>query len=430
MYQSTYAKGGIRMKRKKVVASILAASMLAVMLGGCGSKSSEGGKSSGKEKLTLWMPTFAASDGKITDMDFWNEKMDAFEKENNCEVKVEIVPWDNYEEKYLTGATSDDGPDVGYMYMEMFYDYIDMGALTDIDEYFTDEEKENYLYYDLGNILEGQYALPVVVGNPRILAANMDLLNAAGIDKIPSTWDELVSAYKTIQEKTPDVTAFLQDWGNPHYGSLNEIFWPYFWGAGGEIVDEEGNLTIDSAEGLAATEYLYSLKKDGILTDSCTSCDDVLEPFKNGEAAMVVMASSNALTATNVNWDFQPLIQGPKESKTFVAADSLVMFEKCSNKELAAKLMKYITSAEVMSDFHKRVSEQPPITKDETYAGDERYTELFSDYGDNFVSLPVFKGASSMYDTLYKNLQSMMLGSMSPEDVLKETTEYYNTNLK
>ena len=59
------------MKRKKVVASILAASMLAVMLGGCGSKSSEGGKSSGKEKLTLWMPTFAASDGKITDMDLF-----------------------------------------------------------------------------------------------------------------------------------------------------------------------------------------------------------------------------------------------------------------------------------------------------------------------------------------------------------------------
>ena len=110
--------------------------------------------------------------------------------------------------------------------------------------------------------------------------------------------------------------------------------------------------------------------------------------------------------------------------------DSLVMFEKCENKELAAKLMKYITSADVMSDFHKTVSEQPPITKDETYRGDERFAELFSDYGDNFVSLPVFKGASSLYDTLYKNLQSMMLGEMTPEEVLKQTTEYYNTNLK
>ena len=124
------------------------------------------------------------------------------------------------------------------------------------------------------------------------------------------------------------------------------------------------------------------------------------------------------------------MIEGPEKAQTFVAADSLVMFEKCENKELAAKLMKYITSAEVMSDFHKTVSEQPPITKDETYSGDERFAELFSDYGDNFVSLPVFKGASSLYDTLYKNLQSMMLGEMTPEEVLKQTTEYYNTNLK
>lgn len=65
MYQSTYAKGGIRMKRKKVVASILAASMLAVMLGGCGSKSSEGGKSSGKEKLTLWCRLSQQVTGKL-----------------------------------------------------------------------------------------------------------------------------------------------------------------------------------------------------------------------------------------------------------------------------------------------------------------------------------------------------------------------------
>lgn len=122
------------------------------------------------------------------------------------------------------------------------------------------------------------------------------------------------------------------------------------------------------------------------------------------------------LTATNVNWDFQPLIQGPKESKTFVAADSLVMFEKCSNKELAAKLMKYITSAEVMSDFHKRVSEQPPITKDETYAGDERYTELFSDYGDNFVSLPDIAMEQVLCMIHFEQkLTVYVLGSMSPE---------------
>lgn len=424
------------MKKKRIVALLAVAAMTVGLLGGCGGsgdsdKKSSGGSGSGKkEKLTLWMPTFASADGKVTDEEFWGEKAKAFGEENNCDVSVEIIPWDNYEEKYLTGTTSDDGPDVGYMYMEMFYDYIDMGALVDVDQYFTDEEKENYIYYDLGNLLDGQYALPVVVGNPRILVANMDILKQAGIDKVPESWDELVSTCNAIKEKVPGVAAFMQDWGNPHYGSLNEIYWPYFWSAGGEIVDEDGNLTIDTAEALEATEFLNSLKTDGILPDSSTSNDDVLEPFKNGEAAMIMCASSNALKVEGINWDFTPVLKGPKDSQTFVAADSLVMFEKCENKELAAKLMKYITSADVMSDFHKRVSEQPPVTKDENYSGDERFATLFTDYADNFQSLPVFKGASSMYDTLFKNLQSMMLGQMTPEEVLKDTTDYYNTNLK
>lgn len=416
--------------KKRVIALFAAMTMAVGMLGGCGGSDQGESTAKGKEKITFWFPTFAATDGDITDDEFWNKTMDKFEEENNCEVKVEIIPWDNYEEKYLTGTTSDDGPDVGYMYMEMFYDYIEMKALTDIDQYFTDEEKSKYIYYDLGNILGGQYALPVVVGNPRILVANMDILKEAGVEKIPSTWDELVEACTTIKEKKPDVIPFLQDWGNPHFGSMNSIYWPFFWGAGGEIVDEEGNLTIDTPEGLEATKFLYGLKEQGILPDSTTSCDDVLEPFKNGQAAFTVLGSSDPLHFEGVNWDFQPLLEGPKGAKTFVASDCLVMFEKCKNKDLAAKLMKYVTSAEVMTEFHKEISEQPPITTDETYSGDERYTDLFANYGDHFQSLPVFKGASSMYDTLFKNLQSMMLGEMTPEEVLKETTDYYNTNLK
>lgn len=416
--------------KKRIFAALLVATMAVGMVSGCGSSKSDS-KSDEKTTLNLWMPSFASTDGEVTDKEFWNEKMEQFEKDNDCDVKVTIVPWDSYEDKYLTGTTSNDGPDVGYMYMEMFYDYIDMGALTDVDQYFTDEEKDNYIYYEKGNIKDGQYGLPVVVGNPRILVANMDILKKAGIEKIPSTWDELTAACKAVKENVPDVAPLIQDWGNQHYGSLNEIFWPYFWSAGGKIVDKKGNLTIDSEAGQKAVDYIYSMKQNGYLPDSCTSNADTKESMKNGEVAMAYLASSNALELDgSINWDFQPVVQGPEAAKTFVAADSLVMFEKCKNKELAAKLMKYITSADVMSDFHKRVSEQPPITKDETYSGDERFANLFSDYADNFETLPVFKGASSMYDTLFKNMQSMMLGEMKSSEVLKQTTDYYDSNLK
>ena len=56
------------------------------------------------------------------------------------------------------------------------------------------------------------------------------------------------------------------------------------------------------------------------------------------------------------------------------------MFKKCENKELAAKLIKYVTSKDVMSDFHTRVSEQPLITADDTYTGDERFSDLFTNH--------------------------------------------------
>ena len=82
------------MNKKKVVACLLAATMTAGMLAGCGGSSGSSDSSSssgGKDKLTFWFPTFASADGEVTDEEFWNEKMDAFEKENNCEVNVEKI---------------------------------------------------------------------------------------------------------------------------------------------------------------------------------------------------------------------------------------------------------------------------------------------------------------------------------------------------
>lgn len=148
------------MKKKRLMACLLAGTMAAGMLSGCGGGSSDGGSSDGgsssaSTELNFWFPTYASSDGEYTDEEFWEETLAPFEEENNCTVNVEIVPWDSYEEKYLTGVNSNDGPDVGYLYMEMFYDYIDMGAIVDIGEYFSEDEIANYQYWDLGNIQGG-----------------------------------------------------------------------------------------------------------------------------------------------------------------------------------------------------------------------------------------------------------------------------------
>ena len=53
------------MNKKKVVACLLAATMTAGMLAGCGGSSgssdSSSSSSGGKDKLTFWFPTFASA---------------------------------------------------------------------------------------------------------------------------------------------------------------------------------------------------------------------------------------------------------------------------------------------------------------------------------------------------------------------------------
>ncbi len=55
----------------------------------------------------------------------------------------------------------------------------------------------------------------------------------------------------------------LTSTGKGYFGDLDEIYFPYLWQAGGDIVDADGNLTLDSDAALKAAEFVYSLKTEG-----------------------------------------------------------------------------------------------------------------------------------------------------------------------
>ena len=128
---------------KKAVSALLCVTMVLALAVGCGSSGKKSSGGDDKESLEVWMPPLSENQD---DKEIWNKILEPLRKSTNVKVNVEIIPWGNYEEKYLTGVTSGEGPDVGYMYMEMLGDFIDMGAVESLDDYLTDEEKDNYLY--------------------------------------------------------------------------------------------------------------------------------------------------------------------------------------------------------------------------------------------------------------------------------------------
>ena len=188
---------------------------------GSGAAAAPDGK---KTDLLLWLPPFAAGDDGALDKEFWTETLAPWAAENNVDLTIEITPWGNYEEKYLTGFSSGEGPDVGYMYLEMFNDFIEMGALEPLDAYITDADRENYLYLDKGFIKGKQYTMPFIVGNARILYFNMDILEQAGVTELPATWQDLVDVAVKIKEAgLPGVMPFAGEWADPAIGALNTV---------------------------------------------------------------------------------------------------------------------------------------------------------------------------------------------------------------
>ncbi|MEG0911788.1 MAG: extracellular solute-binding protein, partial [Ruthenibacterium sp.] len=162
-------------------------------------------------------------------------------------------------------------------------------------------------------------------------------------------------------------------------------------------------------------------------TDDCLALagTDIKEKFKVGEIAIASMDAKTGaeLTEAGVNWSFLPSLEN-KNKAIWVASDALIMNNACENKELAASLMKYMTSATVMADFHTKLAGFPPITKDEPYNDNPAFKEMYEKDIASFHTLPIANGAFKVMDTLYKNLQLMMLGDLSPEEAIQKTVDY------
>ena len=413
-----------------ILAALLILAVVPVMAGGGG----QGDSSGRKVPLLLWLPPFAADDGEALDKEFWTKTLAPWAQQNNVDLTIEITPWSNYEEKYLTGFSSGIGPDVGYMYNEMLNDFIDMGTLEKLDSYFSEADKAKYLHFQLGNVKGAQYTVPFVVGNGRVTYFNMDLLAKAGITTLPRTWNDFIQMGLRLKNANlgDGVLPFAQEWVDPSIGGLNTIFYPYLWQAGGEFFDSNGNIALMNNDGaVRAAQFVYDLMYvHGITPRECLAMvgADVSRLFRDGKIAVAVMAASVARQLDSegkVRWNFIPSLED-KRGAVWVAADALMVNAASKQKQLAVSLVKHITSVPIMEAFHREIYNAPPIAVGEAYLDNLRFKDMY-EKSPYLKSLPVAKSAATAGDNLYKNLQRMMNQEISAQQAIQATVDYWRS---
>ena len=422
--------------KKKIVSVLLVAAMAVSMIAGCGSKSDskKSDSKSGEKTLEVWVPPLDDATEKN-----WGDLLKDWEKKNDCKVNLTVIPWDKYEETYTTALNSGEGPDVGYMYNEMFPTYIDAGAVEDMSSYVTDEDKKEYKYLSNGNMMDGQYGWPLVTGVPFVLYYNEDILNALG-EKAPETWDDFA---RICQEATKDTDGdgkvdqygFACGMNTSDIGAmqiLNAYYYSALWQNGGQVYNDDlKSVSFADEAGKEAVTWLKGLtsymNEDFM---SLSWSDAFSNVFGAGKAAFGITRSSQtdgttfAETYPDLNWNFVTSLKN-KDFGTFGATDCLTLMSACEDKDLAMDFIKYVTGSEFMTAYHAKCP-GAALTESEPYVGDEKMEKIYTEDKDKWHGIQAGPCGTQILNQLAADFQGIMSGETSVDEGLKEAEDYAN----
>lgn len=128
------------------------------------------------------------------------------------------------------------------------------------------------------------YAVPFV-GNVELFAYRKDLLEKYGFGQ-PTSWEQVVSTAKTINEKEAGVSGvvFRGTKGNP----IVTGFLPILWAHGGRIVGQDGTAQLDSEKSLEALNRYLKLKKYAPKGVETYNSSEVRDALMQGTTAMAI----------------------------------------------------------------------------------------------------------------------------------------------
>lgn len=272
---------------RKAAALGITAAIVMGSLTGCGAKSGSGeGNGTGAAgqeesiKLTYYCIPDAA---KVVPM-----KVELFQKEYP-NVTVDIVELPNDASERLTTIStvlqskdsSVDVFDMDVTWPEMFNV---AGWLEPMDDVLTEEEiKEFYPNAIEANTYDGKIcSLPIYI-DAGMLFYRADLLDQYGYE-VPKTWEEVVTISKDIMEKEEGINAGIAGSWKQFEGLVCNAL-EFIWAYGGDVLDAEGKVVIDSEGTKAGLKQFYDLvNTDKVAAEGATSftVTDSRVPFYSG----------------------------------------------------------------------------------------------------------------------------------------------------
>lgn len=439
------------MKKRKIAAFLLCTAMIGTGLSGCGSdqteqtETSETSEASGDESEEV--PEESGKPEKITiisttdDVGYFEYIGGQYTEEYGVEVEIISQAYDDTKTKITTSVTSGNA-DIAYLDVVWPAEFADKGLILPLDEYYTDEMRENLLQGNIDQMSAGGkvYGVPFC-NNGTFMYYNKAMLGQAGYDAPPETWDELKEM--SVKMQSEGICKYGIAWpGLQAEGSICNMS-TLLCSFGGEWVDDQGDFAFHSDEGVQAIEFMTGSIQDGWADPSSVSYSDrdILDAFLAGDTAFVTNWSyaynvANDPAQSQVAGDVDVcLVPGANGTTSAFATGGggLGILSTSKSPEYAWKFIEKLADAEIQKYGFENFTMMPTLKAvfedPEVQALDPSLEKMYPQF-EYPANRPAVPNYSEWSNILQVELSSIMIGNEDAKTGLDQAYDQVKDFLK
>ncbi len=431
--------------------ALLAALVSLLALSACGGEDDSGGGGGGGEPvggqveltfLTHWAPETVEQLEAVA-ADYKTQNPDVT-------IKIRAVPFADLLTTMRSQAGSDDGPTISSIYdlwlPELVRDGVLAEAPADAAATITQEWPENLA--GAASVDGKPYGFPNEV-NLYALNYNKRLLEEAGFDGPPATWDEMMSMAEKLTKRDGDrITqqglGFISSWAagtvHPFTSLLNSN--------GGSLI-ADGKATLDTEQAKQAFQLVEDAFANRRVSSTQMASADAnttgpyLDNFVSGKTAMIIMANwwesalKSGMKDRIADVGTAPIPVGPSGSGPAPVSYSwlTVVNAKADQPEQDAawKFLSWLNSPEsgeaghsAMAALLQSMGILPSRTSDlEAYEKDldRPFLQGYVDQLQNAEPFPVVIGGQELTEGLQKTIEALQAGQLSADEAQQRAQE-------
>ncbi|MDQ0642946.1 ABC transporter substrate-binding protein [Microbacterium murale] len=269
-----------------------------------------------------------------------------------------------------------------------------------------------------------------------------DLVEEAGFDGPPTSWEELLEQASAIQDPANNTYGYAfrggQN-GNTNVVAAIEAYLVDDLDPSNAFLLEDGSTIFAAPEAQDAVDTYFDLFEQGSPPSAVSwGYPEMVAGFTNGSTAFLlqdpeVIATVQESNLTEDQWDTAPLLTGPDgKAAQPLAVAGWGVAEASEHKEAAVDLVEFLSSAEPATEFAQANSLVPIIaaaSDDEFYStGPWTSYVTMTENPDTYVNVQQPRGESWWSEWIQKSdqdVQNVLLGNMTTKELLESWDAYW-----